>query len=75
MKGLLEKPAYQELEQYVGTCGKVSFAEASGAVPFVGAASRAIMIAQAIRLVSLEPTPVFLQMELKARRRWRRSVA
>ena len=65
-KGLLEKPAYLELEQHVGTCGKVSFAEASVAVPFVGAASGAIMIAQAIRLASLEPTPVFLQMELSA---------
>jgi hypothetical protein len=65
-KGLLVRPAYRELEQHVGECGKVSFAEASVAVPFVGAATGAIVIAQSIRLASLESTPVFLQMELDA---------
>jgi hypothetical protein len=65
-KGLLDRPAYVELEQHVGECGKVSFAEASVAVPFVGAATGAIVIGQAIRLATLEPAPVFLQMELGA---------
>jgi hypothetical protein len=36
------------------------------AVPFVGAATGALVIAQAIRLASLEPAPVFVQMELGA---------
>jgi hypothetical protein len=62
----LDRPAYVELEQHVGECGKVSFAEASVAVPFVGAATGAIVIGQAIRLATLEPAPVFLQMELGA---------
>lgn len=65
-KGLLETPTYLELEKHVGVCGKLSFAEASVAVPFVGAATGALVIAQAIRLASLQPAPVFLQMELGA---------
>ena len=65
-KGLLDRPAYRELEQHVGECGKVSFAEASVAVPFVGAATGAIVVGQAIRLASLESAPVFLQVELGA---------
>jgi len=50
----------------VGECGKVSFAEASVAVPFVGAAAGAITISQAIRLASLQSAPLFLQIELGA---------
>jgi hypothetical protein len=65
-KGLLTRPAYQELEDHVGECGKVSFAEASVAVPFVGAAAGAITISQAIRLASLQSAPLFLQIELGA---------
>ena len=64
--GLLGRQAYVELEQQVGQCGTVEFAEASVAVPFVGAATGALVIAQAIRLASLEPAPVFVQMELGA---------
>lgn len=41
----------------------MSFAEASTAVPFVGAAAGALVIAQAIRLASLQSYPRFLQME------------
>ena len=63
-KGLLEKPAYVELEAHAGACGIVAFAEASVAVPFVGAATGALVIAQAIRLASLDTAPLFLQMEL-----------
>lgn len=66
MKGLLDRPAYLELEQHVGECGKVSFAQASVAVPFVGAATGAIVIGQAIRLATLQAAPIFLQMELGA---------
>lgn len=35
-------------------------------MPFVGAAAGALVIAQAIRLASLEPTGRFLQMQLSA---------
>jgi hypothetical protein len=65
-KGLLSSQAYVELERHVGQCGTVEFAEASAAVPFVRAATGALVIAQAIRLASLEPAPVFVQMELGA---------
>ncbi|MCK1513078.1 hypothetical protein IVB22_10950 [Bradyrhizobium sp. 190] len=58
--------AYKDLEKQIGQCGIVSFAEASTSVPFVGAAAGALVIAQAIRLASLEPTARFLQMQLSA---------
>jgi len=61
---LIGKESYVELEARIGRCGIVSFAEASTAVPFVGAAAGAIVIAQAIRLASLQSYPRFLQMEL-----------
>ena len=38
---VLAKEAYVELEKKIGQCGIVSFAEASTAVPFVGAAAGA----------------------------------
>ena len=65
-KNLLNRPAYKELEQEVGQCGTVGFAEAGVAVPFVGAAAGAITVAQLIRLGRLEPTPLLLQIELGA---------
>jgi len=61
-----ENAAYKDLEMQIGQCGIVSFAEASTSVPFVGAAAGAIVIAQAIRLATLEPTARFLQMQLSA---------
>ena len=61
-----ESAAYKDLEKQIGQCGIVSFAEASTSVPFVGAATGALVIAQAIRLASLEPTVRFLQMQLGA---------
>lgn len=64
MKHLLEQTAYQGLRDHVGECGKVDFADASVAVPFVGAATGALMIAQAIRLASLQQAPLLMQMEL-----------
>jgi hypothetical protein len=65
-KKLLESAVYKELEQHVGECGKLEFAEASVAVPFVGAAAGALVIAQLIRLASLEPSPLLLQLSLGA---------
>ena len=63
---LMENDAYAELESRIGSCGIVSFAEASTAVPFVGAATGALVITQAIRLASLQPSTLFLHMELGA---------
>ena len=63
---LMENEAYTELETRLGSCGIVSFVEASTAVPFVGAATGALVIAQAIRLASLQPSTLFLHMELGA---------
>ncbi len=65
-KKLLDSAVYRELEEHVGRCGTLEFAEASVAVPFVGAATGALAIAQLIRLASLEPSPLLLQMELGA---------
>lgn len=58
--------AYADLEKTIGQCGVVSFSDASTSVPFVGACAGALVMAQAIRLASLEPTMRFLQMELGA---------
>jgi hypothetical protein len=63
---LFERPAYRDLERRVGECGKVRFGEASVGVPFVGAATGAIAIAQLARLASLNETPLLMQMELSA---------
>jgi len=61
-KKLLDRPAYQKLDR----CGALALAEASVAVPFVGAAAAALTIAQASRLASLQPTPHLMQVELGA---------
>ena len=61
---LFDRPAYKDLEEQIGECGKVEFAEASVAVPFVGAAAGALVIAQLVRLASLEKSPLLMQMEL-----------
>ena len=53
-KKLLDCAVYRKLEEHVGQCGTLEFAEASVAVPFVGAATGALAIAQLIRLASLE---------------------
>jgi hypothetical protein len=58
--------AYKDLETQIGQCGIVSFAGAGTSVPFVGAAAGALVIAQAVRLASLEPTARLLQMQLGA---------
>ena len=59
---IFSRPAYAKLDQ----CGKVSFAEASVAVPFVGAATGALAVAQLIRLASMHATPLLLQIQLGA---------
>jgi hypothetical protein len=58
--------AYKDLEARIGQCGVVSFAEASTSVPFVGAAAGALVLAQAIRLASMNSTARFLQMQMSA---------
>jgi len=58
--------AYKDLEARIGQCGVVSFAEASTSVPFVGAAAGALVIAQAIRLASMNRAARFLQMQMSA---------
>lgn len=63
---LQDSPAYRELEQHLGRCGTFEFAEASVAVPFVGAATGALVLAQIIRLASLKEVPALFQMELGA---------
>ena len=54
-----------ELEARIGRCGIVSFAEASTAVPFIGAATGAL-VTQVIRLASLQPAVRFPRMGLGA---------
>lgn len=63
---LLGSDAYKELEQRVGRCGTLELAEASVAVPFVGAAAGALTIGQLIRLASLQRAPLLFQMGLAA---------
>jgi hypothetical protein len=58
----LERPAYKALDQ----CGRVGLAQASVAVPFVGAATGALVVAQAIRLASMKSSPVLLHLQLSA---------
>jgi hypothetical protein len=61
---LLSGEAYRSLEREIGACGTFSLANASVAVPFVGAAAGALAIAQVIRLASMQPGSALLQMEL-----------
>lgn len=68
---ILEKAAYREQAEKEkartkNVCGTFMMAEASVAVPFVGAGVGAISIAQAIRLASMQETPQMLQMDLSA---------
>jgi hypothetical protein len=63
---LVTQPAYLDLEQHIGQCGALTLAQASVSVPFVGAATGALVIAQAVRIASLHQAVQFLQMELGA---------
>ena len=63
---LLEQSAYRAKEAEPDRCGTLTLANASVAVPFVGAAVGALTIAQAVRLASMQPTVQMMQMELGA---------
>jgi len=63
---LLAKAAYQTLESQGEACGAYALADSSVAVPFVGAATGALTIAQAIRLATMEPASALIQIGLAA---------
>ncbi|PZQ96201.1 MAG: hypothetical protein DI533_17355 [Cereibacter sphaeroides] len=63
---LLKRRAYSELARKFDNCGTFSLAEASVAVPFVGAAVGALTITQLLRLTALRTTPQIMQVELAA---------
>jgi hypothetical protein len=64
---LLARPAYQALEQSkVGACGAYALAGASVAVPFVGAATGALAVAQLVRLASGQAAGTLVQLGLGA---------
>jgi hypothetical protein len=63
---LVASDAYQALERDVGLCGTIAIADASVAIPFVGAATAALTIAQLARLGSMAPAAALLQLELGA---------
>ncbi len=63
---LLAGKAYQSLEREIGACGAFTMANASIAVPFVGAAAGALTIAQVIRLASMQSGGALIQIELAA---------
>lgn len=63
---LLNDPAYQALDRKVGVCGAHAIANASVAVPFVGACAAALALAQITRLVSGEDAVALLQVDLAA---------
>lgn len=63
---LMTREAYYALEQDIGRCGVVPLADASVSVPFVGAATAALVLAQLSRLGAMQPAATLLQMELSA---------
>lgn len=63
---LLGKEAYVSLKREVGACGVVPLADASVSVPFVGAATAALALAQLARLGIMDPAAALLQLELDA---------
>ncbi|RWK65598.1 hypothetical protein [Mesorhizobium sp.] len=63
---MLETPAYREYARKYDGCGTFTLAEASAAVPFVGAAIGALTIAQLLRVASTCSTPRIMQIELNA---------
>ena len=57
------RPAYQALEQSkVGACGAYALAGASVAVPFVGAVTGALAVAQLVRLASGQATGTLVHL-------------
>jgi len=65
-KRLLARAAYSALEHDIGQCGVVPLADASVSVPFVGAATGALVAGQLARLGEMRPAVSLLQMELNA---------
>lgn len=63
---ILAGSVYQALDRTIGACGTFNIADASVAVPFVGAATGAVAIAQIIRLASMTSGGALIQMELGA---------
>jgi hypothetical protein len=63
---LMEREPYRALEGVSDRCGSLTLANASIAVPFVGAAVGALTVAQAIRLASMQSTIQMMQMQLGA---------
>ena len=63
---LLGKAAYRALQDQAQGCGAYTLADGSVAVPFVGAATGALAIAQAIRLASMKPAGALIQIGLAA---------
>jgi hypothetical protein len=61
---LLRQDAYRDHAKEFEACGTLTLANASVAVPFVGAAVGALTIAQVIRLASMQATVQIMQMEL-----------
>jgi len=62
----LARGAYLSLEREIGACGTFTIANASIAVPFVGAAAGTLTIAQVMRLASMQSGGALIQMELAA---------
>lgn len=63
---LLGKAAYRALEAQAQGCGAYTLADGSVAVPFVGAATGTLTIAQVIRLASMKPAGALIQIGLSA---------
>ena len=63
---LMEKAAYRALKAQAEGCGAFTLADGSVAVPFVGAATGALTIAQVIRLASMKPAGALIQIGLAA---------
>ncbi len=62
---LLQRPAYEQVASK-DRCGAFELADASVAVPFVGAAMGALAVAQLARLGAMEPAIRLMQIELGA---------
>lgn len=63
---LMDKSAYRAFQKDAGPCGIVPLADASVSVPFVGAATAALTLAQLARLGGMVQPAALLQVELGA---------
>src|SRR3546814_18639687 len=61
---LMKKPAYKHFEEEVGPCGVVPLADASVSVPFVGAATAALALAQLARVGAMVEPAALLPVAL-----------